>query len=239
MPVANEEGSIGPFLMDLLSEASGLGEFEFSVYVVMDDYSKDKTAEIVGSISEQNPVIKLVYFRESTGVVSCYLKGFSCALSDGCDYIIEMDSGGSHPPSKFGEILQALDQEGYGAVFMSRFMAGAGIENFPLFRRIISRGGTMLANLWLGMPYTDSTSGFEAFRAGVLKRLRFDAFISTGGMYQTEMKYYCHCLGCRVKELPFVYVGTTSAFKLRWITLALKTLYRLKDNKQNAITRPA
>lgn len=236
MPVANEEASIGLFLDGLLRESSALGEFEFKVYVVMDGYSKDKTAEIAGAISKQNPAIELVYFGESTGVVSCYIEGFRRALAAGCDYVIEMDSGGSHPPVKLREMLHALDGEGYDAAFMSRFMAGAGTRGFPLYRRAISRGGTMLANLWLGMGYTDSTGGFEGFRADLLRRLRFEGFISTGGMFQTEMKYYCHCLGCRAKEIPYVYAATSSTFKPGWVADALRILLRLKANRKNAIT---
>ncbi len=235
MPIANEEATIGPFLDDFLREVSRPDGYHFNIYIIMDNFSKDKTFDIVKEMSEKEPRIKLVFFKESTGVVSCYLKGFKCALADNCDFVIEMDSGGSHPPSKLKEILLALDKEGYDVAFMSRFMKGAGIENFPLYRRIVSKGGTVLANLWLGMDYSDATSGFEAFRGDVLRKFDLDSFISRGGIYQTEMKYYCHRLNCKTKEIPFVYVGTTSAFKMKWIMIALKTLYAMKFNVKNVI----
>lgn len=237
MPVANEEATIKGFLDDLLQEAAKL-PYSFNVYVVMDNFSRDRTLEIVQHLADNDPRVKLVFYSESTGVVSCYLKGFKEALADGCDFIIEMDSGGSHPPAKIGGILQGLDQEGYDAVFMSRFMREAGIENFPFYRRVVSRGGTILANLWLGTRYSDATSGFEAFRREVLLSMNLDAFISTGGIYQTEMKYYCHAGGFKVKELPFVYVGTTTAFKSKWIWIALRTLFRIKYNASKVLKAP-
>jgi dolichol-phosphate mannosyltransferase len=229
MPVANEEETIRGFLDDLLRETSPL-EYSFTVYIIMDNFSRDNTLDIVKEMEEKDPRIRLVFFEGSTGVVSCYLKGFKCALEDGCDFVVEMDSGGSHPPSKLKEILHALDRENYEVVFMSRFMKEAGMENFPLYRRFVSRGGTVLANIWLGTRYSDATSGFEAFRADVLRSFDLDAFISTGGVYQTEMKYYCS--GFRFKEVPFVYVSTTTAFKLKWVWTALKTLFRLKRNRK-------
>jgi glycosyltransferase involved in cell wall biosynthesis len=232
MPVANEETTIRPFLEDLIRDISPIG-YSFTVYIIMDNFSRDNTLNIVKEISEKDPRIRLVFFKHSTGVVSCYLKGFKCALEDGCDYIIEMDSGGSHPPSKIKDILHALDRESYDVAFMSRFMKEAGIENFPLYRRLVSKGGTVLANLWLGMHYSDATSGFEAFRAEVLKSFDLDAFISTGGIYQTEMKYYCS--GFRHKEIPFVYMASTTAFKPKWIWTALKTLFRLRQNKKRVM----
>lgn len=234
MPVANEEATIRQFLENLLQEISSL-DFAFAVYIIMDSFSKDNTFNLVQELARTDGRIQLVFYRESTGVVSCYLHGMKLALEAGCDYIIEMDSGGSHPPAKIKNILSSLDREGYDVVFMSRFMEEGGIRNFPLYRRIISRGGTILANLWLGSRYKDATSGFEALRKEVLQRLKLDSFISVGGIYQTEMKYYCHCLRVKIKELPFVYVGTTTAFKPKWIWISLKTLFRMKYNQKRVI----
>jgi len=234
MPVANEENTIKGFLANLLHEISILGDpYSFAVYVIMDAFSKDNTFNLVKEISEKDPRIKLVFFEESTGVVSCYLKGFKCALEDECDYVIEMDSGGSHPPSKLKDIIFALDKENYDIVFMSRFMKGGEVVNFPLYRRIVSKGGSILANLWLGTNYNDATSGYQAFKASVLKAFNLDAFISKGGIYQTEMKYYCK--GFKVKEIPFIYIGSTTAFKPKFLLFALKTLFKMKHNRKNVI----
>lgn len=232
MPVANEQDTIKDFLTGLLGQVDSL-DYSFSVYVVMDSFSKDNTFGIVKELSARDERIKPIFYERSTGVVSSYLKGFKDALSDGCDYIIEMDSGGSHPPSKIREILAALDEENYDVVFMSRFTSGAGLEGFPFYRRVISKGGTILANLWLGMHYSDATSGFEAFRAEVLRSFDLDGFLSEGGIYQTEMKYYCSDF--KIKEIPFVYVASTTAFKLKWILIALKTLFRMRFNKARVL----
>ena len=232
IPVANEEKTIKTFLTDLLQETSPLKtNYSFSIYIIMDIFSKDKTFSIVKEMSEKDASLKPVFYEESTGVVSCYLKGFKSALEDGCDYIIEMDSGGSHPPSKIKDIVFTLNNENYDVVFMSRFAEGGDMKNLPFYRKFISKGGTLLANLWLGTDYSDATSGFQAFKAHVLKSFDLDNFISKGGIYQTEMKYYCS--NFKVKEIPFVYVGSSTAFKFKWILTALKTLIKIKSNKKN------
>lgn len=232
IPVANEESTIEEFLTDLLKEIDTV-HYDSSIYIVMDNFSKDATFDIVNKMSETYDIIKTVFYEDSTGVVSCYLKGFECAMEEECDFVIEMDSGGSHPPSKIRDILYALDQEHYDVVFMSRFIEGGNIHNVPWYRIMVSKGGTLLANMWLGMNLTDGTSGFEGFRADVLKSLNLDAFISKGGIYQTEMKYYCS--GYRTKEIPFNYKGSTSTFKFKWLFIALKTLFKIKYNKKHAI----
>jgi len=235
MPVANEETTIRPFLDDLLRNLDGF-PYDPTVYVIMDNFSRDGTQAVVEALAARDPRIRLIFFPGSTGVVSCYLHGFKVALDEGCDYIIEMDSGGSHPPGKLPEMLVALDQEGYDVVLMSRFLPGGGMENLPAYRRFISKGGTWLANLWLRLNLSDATSGFEGFRAEVLAAMDLDAFLSWGGIYQTEMKYYCSVQGCRIKVLPFTYVGTTTSFRLKWLWIALKTLYRIKRHASCVLT---
>ncbi len=234
MPVANEENTIKSFLTNLLQEISIIkAGYSFSVYIIMDKFSKDNTFNIVKEMAGKDERIKLIFHAKSTGAVSCYLKGFKSALENGCDYIIEMDSGGSHPPSKIKDIIFVLNNENYDVVFMSRFLKGGGIKNFPFYRKIVSKGGTALANLWLGTDYSDFTSGFQAFKADVLRSLDLDIFISSGGIYQTEMKYYCSDF--KIKEIPFIYVGSTTAFRFKWILVALKNLFEMKYNKKNVV----
>ena len=74
------------------------------------------------------------------------------------------------------------------------------------------------------------TSGFEAFKAEVLKGMNLDAFLSTGHMYQTEMRYYCRNLN--TVEVPIHYTGSTSSLKLKSVTEALRILFMLKDNEK-------
>ena len=224
MPVANEGDTMG----EVLDRILGLPYNDLSIYPVVDDYSTDNTAEVIRSY-EHTGRVKCIYFKESTGVISCYLEGFRRALEDGAEQIIEMDGGGSHKPEEIGQFIEKLS-EGYDCVWGSRFVTGGGIENLPLYRRILSGGGTFLANLVLHTTLKDMTSGFEAFKAEVLKGMNLDAFLSTGHMYQTEMRYYCRDLN--TIEVPIHYTGSTSSLKLKSVTEALRILFMLKDNEK-------
>ena len=224
MPVANEGDTMG----EVLDRILGLPYDDLSIYPVVDDYSTDNTAEVIRSY-EHTGRVKCIYFKESTGVISCYLEGFRRALEDGAEQIIEMDGGGSHKPEEIGQFIDKLDA-GYDCVWGSRFVTGGGIENLPLYRRILSGGGTFLANLVLHTTLKDMTSGFEAFKAEVLKGMNLDAFLSTGHMYQTEMRYYCRNLN--TVEVPIHYTGSTSSLKLKSVTEALRILFMLKDNEK-------
>ena len=127
-------------------------------------------------------------------------------------------------------LLEKLE-EGYECVWGSRFMKGGSMREQPLYRRILSGGGTLLSNLVLGTRLKDMTSGFEAFQREILEKMNFEKFLSTGHMYQTEMRYYCR--NCRTVEVPIHYVGTASSLKGSSVVEALKILFKLKKNERN------
>ena len=224
MPVANEEDTMERNLDEILA----LPYDNLHIYPVIDNYSKDRTEEIIRKKAAENDRVKCIFYKESRGVISCYLEGFRQALADGAEQILEMDGGGSHLPSEIPQFLAKME-EGYDCVWGSRFMEGGSMRKQSLYRRILSQGGTILANLVLGTRLKDMTSGFECFQRRVLEAMDLSAFLSTGHMYQTEMRYYCRNL--RTVEVPIHYVGTASSLKSSSVTEALRLLFQLKKNE--------
>ena len=224
MPVANEESTMGQILDEILE----LPYENLYIYPVVDSYSKDRTEEIIREKEKISDRVKCIFYQESTGVISCYLEGFRQALADGAERILEMDGGGSHLPAEIPQFLEKME-DGYDCVWGSRFMDGGSMKEQPLYRRILSQGGTFLSNFVLGTRLKDMTSGFEGFQREVLEGMNLDRFLSTGHMYQTEMRYYCRNL--RTIEVPIHYVGTASSLKGSSVTEALKLLFQLKRNE--------
>lgn len=222
MPAANEEKTIRSTIDSIM----GYEDKPLHLYIVIDDYSKDATEEIIREAMKQYNRLHLVYYKEARGVATCYLYGFKVAIEEGADFIIEMDAGGSHNVADLPKFLNKLD-EGYDCVWGSRFMKGGGVKDLPAYRLFLSRGGTLLSNVVLGTRLKDMTSGYEAFRADVLKQLDLDKFLSTGHMYQTEMRYYCR--NEKAVEVPIVYVGSDTVLKFKSVTEALDILFRLKQ----------
>ena len=167
MPVANEEKTMASVIEEILA----LNYKELYLYPVIDSYSKDGTEAIIRQY-ERTDRVKCIFYKDSTGVISCYLEGFRQALRDGAEHIIEMDGGGSHAPSEIPQFIEKLN-EGYDCVWGSRFIDGGDISNHPLYRRLLSSGGTILANLVLGTKLKDMTSGFEGFTREVLQKFDF------------------------------------------------------------------
>ncbi|MBQ9394639.1 MAG: glycosyltransferase family 2 protein [Proteobacteria bacterium] len=225
MPVANEEATMANILDRILS----LPYDDLYVYPVMDKYSTDSTESIIDEYeSKTNHRVHKVFFEQSTGTASCYMKGYEEALKDNADYVIEMDGGGSHAPEEIPRFVEKLEQ-GYACVWGSRFIDGGVDDNMPFYRRFLSRGGTFLANFVLHTKLCDMTSGFEAYQADVLRQFDYSKFLSKGHMFQTEMRFYCR--NCQGIEIPIHYVGSSSSLKASTVTRALGILFKLKANE--------
>ena len=225
MPVANEEESMGRVLEEILA----LPYDNLYVYPVIDNYSKDRTEEIIRDYEASTGRVKCIFYKESKGVISCYLEGFRQALKDGAEQIIEMDGGGSHLPEEIPQFIEKLEA-GHDCVWGSRFIEGGDISNHPLYRRILSGGGTLLANMVLGTRLKDMTSGFEGFQRDVLMNMNLDQFLSTGHMYQTEMRFYCRRLN--TVEVPIHYIGGSSSLRFKTVVEALRILFQLKKHEK-------
>ena len=224
MPVANEENTMEQLLDKLLE----LPYDNLFVYPVIDDFSKDRTEEIIRKKEAETGRVKCIYYKESKGVITCYLEGFRRALADGAEWIIEMDGGLSHLPEELPQFIAKLE-EGYDCVWGSRFMNGGQMQNLPLYRRILSQGGTFLSNFVLGTRLKDMTSGFEAFQREIMEQMNLERILSKGHMYQTEMRFYCRKL--KTVEVPIHYIGGESSLKGSSVTEALRLLFQLKENE--------
>lgn len=116
----------------------------------------------------------------------------------------------------------------------SRFIKNGRITNSPLYRRLLSWGGTKLSNIVLHTKYKDMTSGFEGFQRHVLENMIFENFMSNGHMYQTEMKYYCR--NYNTIEVPINYIGSSSSLKANSVLEALAILFKLKKNEKRVFS---
>jgi dolichol-phosphate mannosyltransferase len=71
---------------------------------------------------------------------------------------------------------------------------------------VISRGGSLYAQLLLGGPVRDLTGGFKCYRREVLERIDLDAIHSRGYAFQIETTYRALRAGFRVVEVPISFV---------------------------------
>src|SRR5881396_2601426 len=152
--------------------------------LVVDDNSPDGTGRLADRLAQELDYVDVLHRSRKEGLGPAYLAGFRQALADGAELILEMDCDFSHDPSDVPRLLEAA--ESADLVLASRYVAGGGTENWGLFRRFISRGGSLYAQLLLGAPVRDLTGGFKCYRRTVLEALPLDEIHSKGYAFQIE-----------------------------------------------------
>jgi len=186
IPLANEEFEFPELAaaLSLVMDAVAGG----TVYFIVDRVSKDQTLACCEQLEKRDPRFKTRWIAENRNVVDAYINGFKEALKDGHEIIIEMDGGMSHDPRAIPAFLRAMN-EGNDCAFGSRYINGGSMVDSPFKRRLLSKGGTILARILLGAKLADMTSGYQAFRRTVLLKVVDYPLLSKAHFYQTELRH--------------------------------------------------
>ena len=219
VPMANEEGGFELFISELTSILERLGTG--AVFIVIDKVSTDRTLSLSQQLSERDPRFHTVWAPENKNVVDAYLRGLKEAVEQGFEIIIEMDAGMSHDPKAIPMFLRVLN-EGNECAFGSRYINGGSMFDSPLKRRMLSRGGSLLANLLLGTRLADMTSGYQGFHAHVVKKLLDYPLRSKAHFYQTEVRYLLR--RHRLMEVPIHYKAPSPRVSKNALRNARQTL---------------
>ena len=177
----------------------------FDVLII--DDSPDGTAAIVERMQKQwDGRLHLLKRSGKRGLGTAYIMGFKWCLNAGYEFIIEMDADFSHPPKKLLELRQAC-LDGADVAIGSRYVSGVNVVNWPMGRVIMSYYASAYVRIVTGMNVRDTTAGFVCYRRNVLEAIDLDKIRFKGYAFQIEMKFTAFKMGCRIKEVPIIFVN--------------------------------
>ena len=203
IPAYNEADGIAGIVERVLAtrpalQAAGV-ELEL---IVVDDGSRDRTAEIVLGYAEAC----LVQHLTNHGYGAALKTGFAAARGTWLGFL---DADGTYPPEHFPALLQAARREGADLVIGSR-MAG-GESQMPVSRRVGNLFFATLVSLIGNHHISDSASGMRLIRREVLARLyplpdglNFTPVMSTRAIHEE----------LRMVEVPIPYAERVGRSKL-------------------------
>ncbi len=244
IPVYNEETRATKTLTQVLSFMNAFAPaFEI---IMVDDGSKDKTADSVESYIKDHPEIKLIR-NEHRGKGPAVRMGVLAAKGK---YVYTVDCDLSTPMEELKRLANWITDNDYDIVIASREGLGAKREGEPLYRHIMGR----IFNYWVQAlvlrGIQDSQCGFKLYKNPVAKAV-FSSLIVYGestkrltnaflGAFDVEVLYIAKSRGYKVKEVPvrWVFAKTTrlnpliDSYKmardvLRIKLLGLKGAYRI------------
>ncbi len=221
-PMANEKDSAEKLVDQVLTCCDGFREVRF--FAILDNACKDGTVDLLREKMQEQPNLCVVFAPENRCVVDAYLRGYREALDWNADWILEMDAGFSHQPEDIPKFIEEM-QKGRDCVFGTRFANGGTMGDSPLKRKIVSRGGTLLANTLLGTRLSDMTSGFEMFTRQALEAILARGIRSRAHFFQTEIKTYARKMN--IAEVGIRYSAPSASVNQKVIGDAFSNLFRM------------
>jgi dolichol-phosphate mannosyltransferase len=172
--------------------------------LIVDDNSPDGTGALADALAESDEAVHVLHRAGKEGLGAAYRDGMRWGLGQSFDVLVEMDADGSHQPEQLPRLLDRLSVA--DVVVGSRWVPGGGVVNWPIERKILSRGGSGYARFALGVPVRDVTGGYRAFTADALRRIDLDAVLSQGYCFQIDMIWHAAVAGLKIAEVPITFV---------------------------------
>lgn len=152
-------------IVPTLNEAPNLPELVRRIWaslpaveiLFVDDASGDGTPHVVRELANTFPV-RLVERVGERGLSTAVLRGLNEARTEIC---VVMDADLSHPPESIPRMVREVE-DGADVAVGSRYVRGGEIDQWPFFRRLTSRVGTMMARPLT--PVRDPMAGFFCLR---------------------------------------------------------------------------
>ena len=227
VPTYNERDNVIPLIEGIRGALEPKWDYEI---IIVDDNSPDGTQEVVRQLAAEDTRIKLIQRSGKLGLGSAVTTGFAMASGD---YWVMMDADLSHRPEDLPNLLDALSEA--DIVIGSRYIPGGGVLNWPLLRRVASRGASALGRLIVGLQVRDLTSGFGAFRRGRMEALL--PTLSPKG-FKLLLEILAKSGDARVREIPITFVerlhGRSKA-SAREALVFLRLCYQLRGQRHGQI----
>jgi glycosyltransferase involved in cell wall biosynthesis len=140
----------------------GIDSIEF---VVIDDGSTDRTAEVARELGVQH----VVRHTRNMGLGRSFRDGVVKALELGADILVNTDGDNQYPSERIADLVRPI-VEGRADIVVADRQTHA-IEHFSPLKKRLQRWGSKTVNIAAGTDLPDAASGFRAYSREALFRL--------------------------------------------------------------------
>ena len=196
IPAYNEGQRLGETLEKVLAYVRQQG-WDAEV-IVVNDGSRDNTAQIARTFAEKNPILRLVENPGNRG------KGYSVRngiLNSRGDIVVFSDADLSSPIEEMPKLLQALAAGADIAIGSRWLRAELQTQRQSLHRQLFGRVFNGLNRIILGLQFKDTQCGFKAFTRRAAQAILPLQRIERWG-FDPEILFLARKFGFRVEEVP-------------------------------------
>jgi SAM-dependent methyltransferase len=198
IPCHNEEMNVGP-LTDAILRFYGPYVHEI---IIVNDSSRDRTAEVTREIAQREPRIKLLDRKPPNGVGRALRDGYAAATGR---YVLTMDCDFVTILPEFRDLFDAV-AGGHDGAIGSRFSQESLLINYPFMKIVCNRGFHLIANILLPVRMRDISNNLKLYRSEIFKSLEIE---QSGFAANAETGLKPLLTGCDICEVPISWINRT------------------------------
>jgi glycosyltransferase involved in cell wall biosynthesis len=165
--------------------------------IVVDDGSLDNTYEEARKAAARFPNVKVVRYAHNGGKGNALKHGFGYATGD---LVAFLDADLDLHPRQINGFLELMEEQRADVVIGSKRHPLSKLD-YPLQRRILSTGYSLLVMALFRLPVTDTQTGLKLFKYEVLEEV-FPRILVKRYAFDLEVLVNAHHRGYRIAEAP-------------------------------------
>lgn len=204
IPAYNEEKTIH-LILNRVKAVQLANGFQKEV-IVVNDCSKDKTAEALEEYCKQNRDFNIRVFHHEVN------KGKGAALHSGIreakgDFLIIQDADLEYDPEEYNLLLKPVMHAGADVVYGSRFMGSKPHRILFFWHSLGNKFLTFLSNMFTNLNLTDMETCYKLFRSDLIKNIQLKE--TRFGFEPEVTAKIARIPGIKIYEVGISYYGRT------------------------------
>src|SRR6266550_2766972 len=200
----------------LIAETVGSIPYFVDRILVVDDASRDKTAEVVRGL--QHPRVELIVHERNLGVGGAIVTGYKRALEERIDVTAVMAADAQMDPADLETLCAPVARREVDYAKANRLFTGQAWEVIPHYRYLGNALLSLLTKIASGYWHiADSQAGYTVINRRMLELVDLENVYPRYG-YPNDMLVHLNVWSARVRDIPSrpIYgVGEQSGIKLR------------------------
>jgi dolichol-phosphate mannosyltransferase len=136
--------------------------------IVVDDGSTDETWGILEELRHSLPSVRPIQNTGQNGFGRAVICGLDHMSGDAVVIMMADESDDCRDVVRYWKVLN----EGYDAVFGSRFVRGGGVIDYPKLKLLLNRLFNRMIQMLFHIKLNDTTNAFKAYRRSVIEGCR-------------------------------------------------------------------
>jgi glycosyltransferase involved in cell wall biosynthesis len=169
--------------------------------VIVDDYSKDGTRDLLAKLSGQD--VSVVYHAKNQGKGAALRTGFKSAKGD---VVVIQDADLEYDPEEYEKLLLPILDGRADVVFGSRFLTTRERRVLYFTHFLVNQMLTFISDVFTNLNLTDMETCYKMFRKEILDKITIK---ENRFGFEPEITAKVAKLKCRIYEVGISYSGRT------------------------------